>query len=90
LDGIVTAQKNKLLEAIPEEDRELFKDLDIPKLEKIVEKLGGVPVGVDSTAGRSTVPTTKDWKSMTEKEKLDLTAADPAKAKELMVEAMKK
>jgi hypothetical protein len=89
LDEIVASQKQKLLLQIPEEDRELFRDMDIPKLEKLAQKFGTTPIGVDTTMGKVTTTTSKKWNEMSEKEQLDISASDPKKAQELIRESMK-
>jgi hypothetical protein len=85
INDMIKAQKDRLMSAIPEEDRELFEDMPIEKLEKLVTKLGQSTVGVDNGTGRTQTSTgTKKWADMGDKERIDLANSDPKKAKELM------
>lgn len=87
INNMIKAQKEKLLSAIPEEDRELFIDLDVEKLEKLVAKLGSPTVGVDHGTGRTQPASgSKKWADMSDKERIDISNSDPKKAKELMRE----
>lgn len=92
LDNLVNAQRQKLLAQLPDEnDRKVFGDLPIEKLEAVVAKLsGGVVIPVDSATNHGTktnVP--KRWADMSEQQRIDLAEADPKKANELMKEFMK-
>ena len=67
---LVNTQKKELLTQLPEEDRDLFKDLDIIQLKSVVDKVKNIkPVEPTVSRGEVSNPEVKDFQNLSEEDK---------------------